>query len=172
MKLTALGRRTRVAVAATVILLTATFSATGAAADPVGACGTITKFTMTFNTGGDDLRYNSELLVGIKIPSLAAPIPLRSVFGQFPNNSTVVKADVFFATTGQTVNSCHIRAQHLTLISHSAWFEGPDNWDMNSFSIVGYTSAGVVKYQHSSGLGTPRFRFTQSNPTLVVHDFI
>ncbi|MBC6449020.1 hypothetical protein [Actinokineospora xionganensis] len=172
MKLTTIGRRTRVAVAAAVILLTATFTATGAAADPIGSCATITKFTMTFRTGGDDLRYNSELLVSIKVPHLTQPLPLRSVFGQFPNNSTVVKVDIPFATTGQTVNSCHIRAQHLTLISHSAWFEGPDNWDMNSFSIVGYTSSGVAKYQHSSGTGSPWFRFSQSKPTLVVHDWL
>jgi hypothetical protein len=43
---------------------------------------------------------------------------------------------------------------------------------MNSFSIVGFTSAGVAKYQHSSGPGAPRFRFTQSAPTLNLHDAV
>ncbi|MFC4856830.1 hypothetical protein [Actinophytocola glycyrrhizae] len=177
MKLTtgAIGRRARTIAAAAVILLTAglagAVTTTSAGANPIGSCGSVSKFTMTFNTGGDDLRYNSEVIVGIKVSYLAQPIPLKPVFGQFPNHTTKVKADITFATTGQTVNSCYIRGQHLTLVSHSTVWEGPDNWDMNSFDIVGYTSAGVVKYQHSSGPGAPRFRFTQSNPTLVLNDW-
>jgi hypothetical protein len=109
--------------------------------------------------------------VGIKVSYLAQPIPLKSVYGQFPNHTTTVKADITFATTGQTVNSCRIRGQHITLVSHSGAWEGPDNWDMNSFNIVGYTSAGVAKYQHSSGPGAPRYRFTQSDPTLILNDW-
>ena len=166
-----IGRRAR--AVAVVLVLTAglALTATGASADPVGSCARVSKFTMTFKTGGDDLRYNSELIVGIKVSSLAQPIPLNSVYGQFSNHTTTVKADITFATAGQTVNSCHIRGQHLTLVSHPNGWEGPDNWDMNSFSIVGYTSAGVAKYQHSSGPGAPRFRFTQSDPTLVLNDW-
>jgi hypothetical protein len=168
----AFGRRARTVAA--VVLLTAslagTVTATGASADPIGTCAAVSKFTMTFNTGGDDLRYNSELIVGIKVSSLAEPIPLNPVFGQFSNHTTTVKPNITFATTGQTVNSCRIRGQHITLVSHPNGWEGPDNWDMNSFSIVGYTSAGVAKYQHSSGPGAPRFRFTQSNPTLILDD--
>lgn len=170
------GRRARVVVAAAVVLLTAgvvgTFTATGANADPIGSCATVSKFTMTIRTGGDDLRYNSELLVSIKVWNLTQPIPLKSLFGPFGGSTTTVKPDVTFATTGQTVNSCDIRGQHLTLISHSAWHEGPDNWNMDSFSIVGFTSAGVAKYQHSSGVGAPRFRFTGSSPTLILRDFV
>lgn len=170
----AIGRRART-VAAVFLLtagLTGTVAATGASADPIGACAAVSKFTMTFKTGGDDLRYNSELIVGIKVSNLTEPIPLNPVFGQFSNHSTTVKADITFATTGQTVNSCRIRGQHLTLVSHSGAWEGPDNWDMNSFSIVGFTSAGVAKYQHSSGPGAPRFRFTQSDPTLILDDLV
>lgn len=170
----AIGRRARTIAAAAVILLTAglagTVATTSAGADPVGACGTVSKFTMTFGTGGDDLRYNSEVIVSIKVSYLSQPIPLKPVFGQFPNHTWKVKPDITFATTGQTVNSCHIRGMHITLVSHSTVWEGPDNWDMNYFYIVGYTSTGVAKYQHSSGPGVPRFRFTQSNPTLVLND--
>jgi hypothetical protein len=172
----AIGRRARLVVAAAVGLLIAsvgaTFTATGVSADPIGACGAVSKFTMTFRTGGDDLRHNSEVLVSIKVSTLTQPIPLRSFFGPFGNNTTTVKGDVLFVTAGQTVNSCDIRGQHITLISHPAWYEGPDNWNMDSFSIVGFTSTGVAKYQHSSGVGAPRFRFTQSTPTLVLRDFV
>lgn len=167
-----IGRRAR-AIAAAFLLtasLTGTVTATGASADPIGACATISKFTMTFSTGDDDLRYNSELVVGIMVAGLDHPIPLNSVFGPFGDFTTTVKADVAFATTGQTVNSCHIRGQRITLVSHPAWPQGADNWDMNSFAIVGFTSAGVAKYQHGSGNFAPRFRFTQSKPTLFLQD--
>jgi hypothetical protein len=164
----AIGRRVCGVVAAAV-LLTATLAG-GAGADPVGSCGAVSKFTMTFRTGGDDLRYNSELLLSIKVSYLSAPIPLQSVFGPFGGDTITVKASVPFATAGQTVNSCDIRAQHITLMSHSAWYESPDNWNMDNFTIVGYTSAGVAKYQNTSGHGAPRFRFTQAAPTLVVSD--
>lgn len=170
----AIGRRARTIAAAAVVLLTAslagTVTATGANADPIGSCATISKFTMTFSTGDDDLRYNSELVVGIIVEGLDAPIPLNSVFGPFGDFTSTVKADVAFATTGQTVNSCHIRGQRITLVSHPAWPQGADNWDMNSFTIVGFTSGGVAKYQHGSGNFAPRFRFTQSRPTLFLHD--
>ncbi|MBB4906044.1 hypothetical protein [Actinophytocola algeriensis] len=168
----AIGLRTR-AVAAAVMLtagLMGMLTATGASADPIGTCGAVSKFTMTFKTGGDDLRYNSELIVAIKVSGITEPIPLNPVFGQFSNHTTTVKANITFATTGLTVNSCSIRGQELTLVSHPNGWEGPDNWDMNSFSIVGHTSAGVAKYQNHSGPGFPRFRFTQSNPTLFVND--
>lgn len=170
----AIGRRARAGAVAAVVLLTAglagTVTATGASADPVGSCAAVSKFTMTFQTGGDDLRHNSELVLAIRVANVSQPIPLRSVFGRFANHTTTVKSDITFATTGQTVNSCAIRGQNLTLVSHSAWYEGPDNWDMNSVSILGFTSAGTLKYTHNSGPGVPRFRFTQSDPTLVLHD--
>ncbi|MFD0203657.1 MULTISPECIES: hypothetical protein [Saccharothrix] len=170
------GHRARAVVAAAVILLTTSVAgavtAGVASADPVGGCASVSKFTMTFRTGGDDLRYNSEVMVSIRLASLTQPVPLKSVFGPFGGNTTTVKADVTFATTGQTVNSCDIRGQNITLISHSAWHESPDNWNMDSFSILGFTSTGVVKYQHGSGVGAPRFRFTQAAPTLILRDFV
>ncbi len=167
-----IGRRARATAAAFLLTasLTGTVTATAASADPIGSCAAVSKFTMTFKTGGDDLRYNSELIMAIKVSGVAEPIPLKPVFGEFANHTTRVKADIAFATAGQTVSSCSIRGQHLTLVSHPNGWEGPDNWDMNSYSILGFTSAGVAKYQHSSGPGFPRFRFTQSNPTLVVND--
>jgi hypothetical protein len=172
----ALGRRARTIAAAAAVLLTAslagTVTATGASADPIGSCAMISKFTMTFSTGDDDLRYNSELAVGIIVQDIHVPIPLTPIFGPFGDYSTTVKADVTFATTGQTVNSCLIRGQRITLVSHPAWPQGADNWDMNSFSIMGFTSGGVAKYQHGSGNAAPRFRFTESRPTMFLHDQI
>jgi hypothetical protein len=168
----AIGLRTR-AVAAVVMLtagLMGMVTATSASANPIGTCGAVSKFTITFKTGGDDLRDNSELIMGIKVAGITDPIPLKSVFGPFSNHTTTVKANVTFATTGLTVSSCSIRGQELTLISHPNGWQGPDNWDMNSYSIVGHTSFGAAKYQHNSGPGFPRFRFTQSNPTLFVND--
>jgi hypothetical protein len=170
----AVGRRVR-AVAAAFLLtagLTAALPATGAHADPIGTCAQITKFTMTFSTGDDDLRYNSEVIVGIRVAHLTHAIPLNSVFGPFGDYTTTVKADVTFATAGQSVNSCDIRGQNLTLVSHPAWPQGADNWDMNNFTVVGFTSSGVAKYQHGSGNWAPRFRFTQSDPTLILHDWV
>ena len=69
---------------------------------------------------------------------------------------------VTFINPNWAVNSCTVTGARLRMISHSEWYETPDNWNMDGFSLYGYTSTGSYRY-YMSASGTPLKRFTNTD---------
>jgi len=137
-------------------------AATPANAAPVGTCRDLHSFTIEFGTGGDDLRYNSEL--AIWLTTSIGSIRLEPVFGQFSNWSFNTR-DLTFQNHSITVSSCAVSGVQIRLIQHPSWPEGADNWDMISFELWGYAAGGSVAQHMSPPDGSPLKRFTESSPT-------
>lgn len=136
-----------------------TVTATPASAGPIGSCASLRSFTLVFRTGADDLRGNSEVIPFLRTTS--GDVELQHVWGGFANNSSNSRT-VTFINPNWAVNSCTVTGARLRMISHSEWYESPDNWNMDGFSLYGYTSTGSYRY-YMSASGTPLKRFTNTD---------
>ena len=135
-------------------------AASPAAAQPVGTCKNLRSFVLDFRTGGDDLRGNSEVIVWLM--TTAGDVELQHVWGAFGNHSSNSRS-VTFQNPNWTVNACTVSGVKIRMISHPGAFEHDDNWNMDGFTIFGYSGTGAYAY-YLSATGTPVKRFTGSDP--------
>lgn len=138
----------------------------GASAGPVGSCAKLRSFFLNFQTGGDDLRANSEL--AIYLMTTNGDVALQHVEGGFPNNSTNYRM-VSLQNPNWDVDSCSVTGVKIKLISRPAWPETDDNWNLDGFFINGYSEQGEYKYSLSA-TGSPLKRFTASSPWWEKHE--
>ncbi|HEY0698504.1 MAG TPA: hypothetical protein VGD43_11920 [Micromonospora sp.] len=130
-----------------------------ASAGPIGACTQLRSFTLVFQTGGDDLRGNSEVIPWLTTTS--GDVELQHVGGGFAGWSTNVRTVTYY-NTNWSVSSCSVTGVKLRMISHPEWYETPDNWNMDGFALYGYSSTGSYSY-YVSATGSPLKRFTNTD---------
>lgn len=128
-------------------------------AGPIGSCAKLRSFTLNFRTGGDDLRGNSEVIVWLLTTS--GSVELQHVWGGFGNNSSHSRT-VTFQNPNWNVDSCSVTGVKVRMVSHPAWHETADNWNMDGFAIHGYSESGDYKYYLEAN-GAPVKRFTGSD---------
>lgn len=153
-----ISRLRATALLVTAVLLSTlgvTAVATPASAGPI-ACNTLDHVNIYFRTGGDDLRGNSEVVP--YLTTSGGDIALQSVWGPFGNSSTNMRT-VHFLDGGASVNACAVTGLRLRMVSHPSWPEGPDNWNMESVTLYGYSGTNAYSYYFHA---TPFFRFTGS----------
>lgn len=148
---------------ATALLITAallttvglTVVAAPASAGPI-ACNNLSYLNIYFRTGGDDLRNNSEVIPYLITSS--GEKELQHVWGPFGNSSTNFRT-LRFLDPGVSVNACSVTGLRLRMVSHPSWPEGPDNWNMETVTLYGYSATNVYSYHFYAA---PFFRFTGS----------
>ncbi|MGW0436440.1 hypothetical protein ACWDV4_28310 [Micromonospora sp. NPDC003197] len=139
-------------------------AAAPASAGPIGSCKNLRSFVLEFRTGGDDLRYNSEVITWLTTTS--GTVELQHVWGTFGGNSSTSR-NVTFLNPNWTVNSCTVTGVQLRMVSHPEWYETADNWNMDGFALYGYSATGAYGY-HVSAVGAPVKRFTGSDQWLTI----
>lgn len=157
--LPALRRAVLVLASSTLAVVAAGLLTAPAGATPVGPCTALKSFTLNFNTGGDDLRDNSEVIPFLT--STLGDIELQHVFGPMGNNSSRA-VTIGFQNANWDVSSCSVTGVKLRMISHNGWFQTDDNWNMDFFSLSGYGALGQYRYFISAN-GSPVMRFTGSD---------
>ena len=131
--------------AATTLLAVGSLTALtpSANASPVGPCVNLHSFTLDFRTGGDDLRGNSEVIPFFI--TTVGDIELQHVWGPFGGGTTNSR-NVTFLNPNWTVSSCDGRGVKLRMVSHNDVFQTDDNWNMDAFTLYGYSDTGQRSY--------------------------
>lgn len=128
-------------------------------AGAIGSCAKLRSFFLNFQTGGDDLRSNSEVIIWLMTNT--GDVELQHVWGGFGNNSTNYRV-VTLQNANWDVNSCSVTGIKMRMISHNSWTETDDNWNMDGIVVNGYSDQGEYKYTFSAN-GSPVKRFTGSS---------
>lgn len=126
----------------------------------IGSCGKLRSFLLNFQTGGDDLRGDSELVIWLMTTS--GDVELQHVWGRFGNDSTNSRV-VALQNPNWDVDSCSVTGVKMRMISHPLWPEADDNWIMDGFMLNGYSGTGKYKYTLSAN-GNPVKHFNGSSP--------
>jgi hypothetical protein len=127
---------------------------------PVGPCAPLHSFYGIFDTGSDDLRGDSEVIMWLQTNT--GNVELQHFWGPFANNSTNTE-NLTFLNSNWTVNSCSVTGLTIEMISHPSGFETTDNWNLNSVELYGYSTTGAYSWHFWAG-GNPLHRFTGSDP--------
>ena len=155
-------RRLFLVLAAAVVTATGLGAVAPAAnAAPVGPCRDLSSFTLTFRTGGDDLRDNSEVIVWLTRTS--GDVELQHVWGPFQNQTTNYRT-VALTNPNWAVNSCSITGVRIRMVSHPGTFQSPDNWNMDAVTVQGYGAGSGSYSYYLSAVGNPLLkRFTNTD---------
>lgn len=138
----------------------------GVQAGRIGPCANLRSFNLDFRTGGDDLRGNSEVIVWLTTTS--GDVELQHIGGGFGNNSTNFRV-VPLLNPNWHVDSCSVTGVKIRMVSHNSWTETDDNWNMDGFSLYGYSDDGNFSY-FLSAFGAPVKRFTGSDQWWERHE--
>jgi hypothetical protein len=137
-----------------------TWADNAAAASRVVDCSNLNTFTLSFGTGGDDLRGDSEVVVWLT--TISGEVELQHVWGPMGNwSSSIVK--VGLVNPNWNVSACDITGVVIRMISHNGFLETDDNWEVDYFQIDGILPSNSIIFS-ASAIGSPVKRFTGSNP--------
>lgn len=123
-------------------------------------CAPLRSVHATFQTGGDDLRSNSEVIMYLM--STLGDVELQHFYGGFGNNTTNSR-DLGLLNPNFTVDSCAVTGLKIRMISHNGTFQSTDNWNLDAVSVSGYGNDGAYIWYFSK-TGSPLLkRFTGSS---------
>ncbi|MEO5944417.1 MAG: matrixin family metalloprotease [Ferruginibacter sp.] len=123
------------------------------------------KLSITVNTGADDIRQNSNVLIYLKLNSTALPELRKSLNNNASwgnNSSHTVQIEMPAGVAITDIQECKI----LFTSGKQFEFDTPDNWNLNRL-VIDWVTADGFRTNLVNRSGTPYIRFFNTGESLL-----